>query len=131
VRWWGRPAADRADLEVPAVRFCAIALILRHTRGGRLLIGHPLVASTATGRLRYDNALPLRLVSRLVGAFSDPGELVVDQMLGSGTTPIAAHLAARRFIGGDLNPAAIRFAAARLLDEQLWPAWRQPALFAV
>ncbi len=82
------------------------------------------------GLVRYDNALPLRLVSRLVHAFSDPGELVVDPMLGSGTTPIAAHLARRRFIGGDLNPAAIRFAAARLLDEHLWPAWRQPALFA-
>jgi len=82
------------------------------------------------GLVRYDNALPLRLVSRLVHAFSDPGELVVDPMLGSGTTPIAAHLARRRFIGGDLNPAAIRFAAARMLDEHLWPAWRQPALFA-
>jgi len=82
------------------------------------------------GLLRYDNALPLPLVTRLVRAFSDPGELVVDPMLGSGTTPIAAHLAGRRFVGGDLNPAAVRFAAARLLDEHLWPAWRQPALFA-
>jgi hypothetical protein len=81
------------------------------------------------GLLRYDNALPLPLVSRLVHAFSDPGELVVDPMLGSGTTPIAAHLASRRFIGADLHPAAVRFAAARLLDEHLWPAWRQPALF--
>ena len=53
-------------------------------------------------------------MSRLVHAFSDPGELVVDPMLGSGTTAVAAHLASRRFIGGDLNPAAIRFAAARL-----------------
>jgi DNA modification methylase len=82
------------------------------------------------GLLRYDNALPLPLVSRLVHAFSDPGELVIDPMLGSGTTPIAAHLAARRFIGGDLNPAAVRFAAARLLEEHLWPSWRHPTLFA-
>jgi DNA modification methylase len=82
------------------------------------------------GLVRYDNALPLPLVSRLVTAFSDPGELVVDPMLGSGTTPIAAHLAGRRFIGGDLNAAGVRFAAARMLDEHLWPAWRQPALFA-
>lgn len=82
------------------------------------------------GLLRNDNALPLPLVTRLVKAFSDPGELVVDPMLGSGTTAIAAHLAGRRFIGGDLNPNAVRFAAARLLDEHLWPAWRAPSLFA-
>lgn len=82
------------------------------------------------GLLRYDNALPVPLVSRLIRAFSDPGELVVDPMLGSGTTAIAAHLAARRFIGGDVNITAVRFAAARLLDEYLWPAWRTPALFA-
>lgn len=82
------------------------------------------------GLLRYENALPLPLVSRLVHAFSDPSELVVDPMLGSGTAAVAAHLASRRFIGGDLNPAAARFAAARLLEEHLWPAWRQPTLFA-
>jgi DNA modification methylase len=82
------------------------------------------------GLLRYDNALPLRLVSRLVTTFSDSGELIVDPMLGSGTAAVAAHLAGRQFIGGDVNSAAVRFAAARLLDEHLWPAWRQPALFA-
>jgi DNA modification methylase len=56
--------------------------------------------------------------------------LIVDPMLGSGTAAVAAHLAGRQFIGGDVNSAAVRFAAARLLDEHLWPAWRQPALFA-
>ena len=91
------------------------------------------------GLLRYDNALPLPLVSRVVKAFSNPGQLVVDPMTGSGTTAIAAHIAGRRFIGGDLNPAAVRFAAARLLNEHLWPRFsphtnlgtsRQPTLFA-
>lgn len=82
------------------------------------------------GRLRYDNALPLPLVRRLVTAFSDPGELVVDPMVGSGTTAIAAHELGRRFIGADNNPNAIRFTAARLLAEHLWPAARTPTLFA-
>lgn len=89
-----------------------------------------LVAGERPGLLRYDNALPLRLVRRLIDAFSNPGELIVDPMVGSGTTMIACHQAHRRFVGCDLNPAAIHFAAARLLDEHVWPAWRRPQLFA-
>jgi DNA methylase len=81
------------------------------------------------GLLRYDNSLPLRLVQRIVEAFSDPDELVVDPHLGGGTTAIACDRAGRRFVGGDLNPAAVRFSAARLLDEHIWPRHREPALF--
>ena len=89
---------------------------------------YPLSFWTDNGRadrrgdlLRYDNALPLKLVCRVIEAFSDPGELVVDPMLGSGTTAIAAWATSRRFVGGDVNDQAVRFAAARLLDEHAWP----------
>jgi DNA modification methylase len=78
---------------------------------------------------RYDNALPLKLVLRILLAFSDEGAHVVDPMSGSGTTAIGCYLARRRFTGGDLNPAAIRFAGARLLDEHAWPGEQAPALF--
>jgi DNA modification methylase len=78
--------------------------------------------------LRYDNSLPLPLVLRLVQAFSDPGEHVVDPFVGGGTTAIACWQTGRQFTGGDLNPHAIRFTAARLLSEHAWPADRQPSL---
>jgi site-specific DNA-methyltransferase (adenine-specific) len=81
------------------------------------------------GLLRYDNGLPLRLVERIVTAFSDRDEHVVDPFVGGGTTAIAAHRTRRRFTGGDINPHALRFTAARLLDEHIWPEQRQPALF--
>jgi DNA modification methylase len=68
--------------------------------------------------LRYDNALPTQLVSRLVECFSNTGQLVVDPFCGSGQVMLAAMQAGRRFIGGDLNPNAVRFAAARLTVEQ-------------
>lgn len=129
---WCVTVMCRGPLDNPRRVFNAPADLPKAASGA----DYPLDWWTSNGRadrpglLRYDNALPLPLVSRLVTAFSDPGELVVDPMLGSGTAPIAAHLAGRRFIGADVNPAAIRFAAARLLDEHLWPAWRQPALFA-
>jgi DNA modification methylase len=80
--------------------------------------------------LRYDNSLPLPMVLRLVRAFSDPGEHVVDPFLGGGTTAVAAWLTDRRFTGGDVNAHAIRFSAARLLAERAWPADRQPSLLS-
>ena len=83
------------------------------------------------GLVRYDNSLPLPMVLRLVRAFSDAGEHVVDPFVGGGTTAIACWQTARRFTGGDVNPHAVRFTAARLLAEHAWPADRQPSLFPV
>ena len=77
---------------------------------------------------RYDNGLPLPMMLRLVRAFSDPGEHVVDPFVGGGTTAIACWATRRRFTGGDVNPHALRFTAARLLAEHAWPAERQPSL---
>lgn len=70
------------------------------------------------GALRYDNALPDLLVERLIAAFSDPGELVCDPFVGSGTVLLACLGAGRRFVGGDLNADAVRFAAARVIGER-------------
>jgi site-specific DNA-methyltransferase (adenine-specific) len=78
--------------------------------------------------VRYDNALPLRMVKRAVSTFSEPAALVVDPFVGSGTTAAACWPLGRRFVGGDVNPNALRFTAARLLLEHAHPDQRQPAL---
>lgn len=83
----------------------------------------------APGLLRYDNSLPSRLVRRIIEAFTNRRELVLDAFLGGGTSAIEARALDRRFIGGDVNPEAVRFTAARLLSEYAWPAERQPPLF--
>lgn len=82
------------------------------------------------GLLRYDNQLPLRMVLRIVEAFSRRRDLVVDAFTGAGVVGEACLRLDRRFLGGDLNPEALRFTAARLLDEVLWPAEQAPTLFA-
>jgi len=46
--------------------------------------------------------------------FTKPGDLVVDPMVGGGTTGVACQLIGRRFIGMDTDPEAIRISAARL-----------------
>jgi DNA modification methylase len=56
--------------------------------------------------------------AELIRRFTDPGELVVDPFLGSGTTAAAAVKLGRRFIGCDVNPGAVAIAQERLLAIQ-------------
>ena len=59
-------------------------------------------------------AQPLGPFVSLVEGFSKPGELVVDPMVGSGPTGIAAVQLGRRFIGVDEDRAAVSVAVERL-----------------
>lgn len=47
---------------------------------------------------------PLRLITELIGLFTNKDDLVVDPFLGSGTTLIAADKLGRRCIGAELDP---------------------------
>jgi DNA modification methylase len=71
------------------------------------------------GLLRYDNALPTRLVRRVVCSTTRPGELVGDPFNGSGTTAVVCLREGRRFYGGDENPESLRFTIARILAEEV------------
>jgi hypothetical protein len=55
------------------------------------------------------------LVSRIVRASSNPGDLVLDCFVGSGTTAIAAEKLGRRWIVCDASPIAVHTTRKRLL----------------
>lgn len=57
---------------------------------------------------RDANALPLKLMDRVISMCTDEGSLVIDPFGGSGTTFVAAELTARRWIGGELECSAIQ-----------------------
>jgi hypothetical protein len=71
------------------------------------------------GLLRYDNALPGAMISRIIRATTNENNLVGDPFLGSGTTAIECLKERRRFFGGDLNPNSLRFTMGRILNEVL------------
>jgi site-specific DNA-methyltransferase (adenine-specific) len=56
---------------------------------------------------RAANALPLKLMDRIVAMASDPGSLILDPFGGSGTTYVAAELTGRRWIGCELDCSPI------------------------
>jgi ParB family chromosome partitioning protein len=53
-------------------------------------------------------------LQEVIEAFANPGDLVFDPFLGSGTTGVAALQAGRRFIGCDVDGDAVTLASSRL-----------------
>jgi site-specific DNA-methyltransferase (adenine-specific)/adenine-specific DNA-methyltransferase len=65
--------------------------------------------------LGYPTQKPEALVERIVLAASNPGDLVLDCFMGSGTTAAVAMKHGRRFIGADINLGAIQTTTKRLI----------------
>ncbi len=66
-------------------------------------------------RTGYDTQKPPALLERIVEASSNPGDLVADFFVGSGTTAVAAERLGRRWIACDLGRFAIHTTRKRLL----------------
>jgi DNA modification methylase len=62
---------------------------------------------------------PLDLMRELVSLFTDPGDLILDPFMGSGTTLRAAKDLGRRAIGIEINEAYCEIAVKRLAQEVL------------
>jgi DNA modification methylase len=62
----------------------------------------------------FPTQLPLALVERIVLAASEPGDLILDPFVGSGTTPVTAVTHGRRFVGFDNNAKYVAAATPRV-----------------
>jgi DNA modification methylase len=63
---------------------------------------------------KYPTEKPEPLVERILRISSDPGDLVLDCFIGSGTTAAVAQKLGRRWIGCDINKGAIQLTSKRL-----------------
>ena len=64
-------------------------------------------------------AKPLYLIKYLVGRFSNPGDLILDPFMGSGTTGVACVQTGRNFIGIEIDPTYFAIAEKRIAQAQL------------
>ena len=66
------------------------------------------------GKSPFATPKPERLVKRILEIATNPGDLVLDSFLGSGTTAAVAHKMGRRWIGVELGEHARTHCAVRL-----------------
>ncbi len=62
----------------------------------------------------------IKLMEHFILLHSQPGDLILDPFLGSGTTAVACKQLGRRFIGIEINPEYCKIAEQRLAQEELF-----------
>jgi site-specific DNA-methyltransferase (adenine-specific) len=75
------------------------------------MVANTPICQEGTG---YPTQKPLKLLDRIVRASSEPGGLVLDPFVGSGTTMVAAAAAGREAVGSDIGKLAIATTTRRL-----------------
>lgn len=78
----------------------------------------PIINSQANESVPYPTQKPEDLLERIIKSSSNPGDLVFDCFMGSGTTQAVAMKLGRRFIGADINLGAVEITTKRLLEIQ-------------
>ena len=71
---------------------------------------------TSSENLNYPTQKPKKILELIIEASSQPGDIVFDCFMGSGTTQAVAMRLNRRFIGADINLGAIQITTKRLLS---------------
>lgn len=81
-------------------------------------VGHTQEAKKEIKSLHFDSLFdtpkPERLIQRVLTIASNPGDLVLDSFLGSGTTVAVAHKMGRRYIGIEMGDHAYTHCKVRL-----------------
>jgi site-specific DNA-methyltransferase (adenine-specific)/modification methylase len=67
-------------------------------------------------RSKHKTQKPLKVCIPYLEISSNPGDLVLDPFMGSGTTAVAAKMLGRDFIGFELNPEFVAIGEERLLE---------------
>lgn len=74
----------------------------------------PNLTARSKERIGYPTQKPLALLERIIGASSNPGDMVLDPFCGCATTCVAAERLQREWIGIDLSPKSFELVKSRL-----------------
>jgi site-specific DNA-methyltransferase (adenine-specific)/adenine-specific DNA-methyltransferase len=76
----------------------------------------PMLQGNGLERVGYPTQKPERILERIIFTSSNPGDIVFDCFMGSGTTQAVALKLGRRFIGADINIGSVQTTTKRLLN---------------
>lgn len=117
--WWGSDGRNQPRLK----RFLSELKdgVVATTVWGHEEVGHNQEAKKETAALLLDESSdlfstpkPERLIQRILHIATNPGDLVLDSFLGSGTTAAVAHKMGRRYIGIEMQEHARTHCLPRL-----------------
>jgi len=70
--------------------------------------------ATESSNQKHSAVFPIALPTWFIKLFTEPGDLVLDPFIGSGTTALAAQALGRHYVGIDIKPEYIDLALTRL-----------------
>lgn len=82
-----------------------------------------MVSGNSPERTDHPAQYPEALIERIIKVGTNPGELVLDPFMGSGTTAAVAKRLGRQYVGYELEPDYIKIAQERLRNDD------EPTLF--
>jgi site-specific DNA-methyltransferase (adenine-specific) len=75
--------------------------------------------ATECSNQKHSAAFPMELPTWSIKLFTQPGDLVLDPFIGSGTTAVAAVQLARTYVGIDISPNFVDLSRKRLTEIQI------------
>ena len=76
----------------------------------------PSLKGSSKEKCGHPSQKPIKLIERIILSSSDPGDLVLDPFLGSGTTAVVAEKHYRRWLGIEIDSRYIALAKSRIQD---------------
>jgi site-specific DNA-methyltransferase (adenine-specific) len=121
VPWAKTGAAPRiaADGPSPHAEFIAVGRPVRKMVKPELRYRPGWYHGSCRGGTRgFVGSKPLWIMERLLGDYSEPGDVVCDPFAGTGTTLLAARRMGRHAIGAERDESAFALARARLAEPE-------------
>lgn len=86
---------------------------------GGCMASREAILEPGSKRKAHPAQMPLRLAERMIRYTTNPGDLVLDPMMGSGTVPVVAKALGRSVVGIEKIAAYYELAKRRLVEESL------------
>jgi site-specific DNA-methyltransferase (adenine-specific) len=127
-RFWKPLVWDKCTIGMGYHYRARYEFVLFFEKGKRRLndLGVPDVIAVPRIRGGYPAEKPAEVAEVLIAQSTNPGDLVADPFMGSGSVGVAALRLGRRFAGNDLNPEAVAIADKRLRELAGTPAAGAP-----
>jgi DNA modification methylase len=94
---------------------------MKHLLAGKFatnILRVPSLKGSSKEKCGHPSQKPIELITKLIACATDPGDLVVDPFLGSGTTAVVAEALGRRWLGIEMNPMFVELTKHRLAAAQ-------------